>query len=324
MIKLKKNKVYFIGEIGINHNGSLNKAKKYIDLAKKHKIDAIKLQLGSAEKFTTIENIKRYKQRSRTDLSKKQINNLINYAKKRRILLFATPVTHDRVKFVAKKFGLIKIASGDINFLPTLRAAAKTNKQTIISTGASSLIEIKNIFKIFKNKKKLILMHCISSYPTDIENANLINIKYLREKFNVHVGYSNHVLGTTACEVAITLGARIIEFHFTDNKKRAFIDHKISLEPKDFDILKKKSEDIISSIGKKRLKQFACEKNFKELRKGLVYTKNLSSNYKITSSDIDYSRPQKDFSFSEKNKIVGTKLKKNVKKYFLVRKKDFK
>ena len=324
MIKIRKNKVYFVGEIGINHNGSLKKAKDYVDLAKKCKIDAIKLQIGSAEKFTTIENLKRYKQRLKSDLSEKHLNILLNYAKKRGVYLFATPLTHDRVQLAAKLFNTIKIASGDINFIPALRIAAKTEKQIIVSTGASTLKEIKNIFKIFKNKKKLILMHCISSYPTNIKDANLSNIKFLKDKFNVEIGYSNHVLGTTACEVAISLGARIIEFHFTDNKKRAFIDHKISFEPKDFIKLKKKSEDIISSLGKKRLKQFKCEKNFKELRKGLIFTNNLPAKHKITQSDIEYSRPQRDFSFNDKNKIVGSKLKKNVKKYYLIRKKDFK
>lgn len=324
MIKIKKNRVYFIGEIGINHNGSVNKAKRYIDLAKKHKIDAIKLQIGSANKFTTIENLKRFNKRSKVNFSEKEIDNLINYSKKRGIKLFATPISHDYVKFVAKKFGLIKIASGDINFLPTLKLAAQSKKQTIISTGASSLKEIKNIFKIFKDKKKLILMHCISSYPTDIKNANLINIKFLRDMFNINVGYSNHVLGTTACEIAIALGARIIEFHFTDNKKRTFIDHKISLEPKDFDILRKKAKEIILGIGKKRLQQFKCEKNYKELRKGLIYNKDLLTNHKIKDQDIDFARPQKDFSYKEVRRIIGLKLKKDVKKYFSVKKKDFK
>ena len=323
MIRIKKNRVYFIGEIGINHNGSVNKAKKYIDLAKKHKIDAIKLQIGSADKFTTIENLKRFNKRSKVNFSEKEIDNLINYSKKRGVKLFATPISHDYVTFVAKKFGLIKIASGDINFLPTLKLAAKSKKQTIISTGASSLKEIKNIFKIFKDKKKLIIMHCVSSYPTDIKNANLVNIKFLRDKFNIHVGYSNHVLGTNACEVAIALGARIIEFHFTDNKKRAFIDHKISLEPKDFDLLRKKANEIISSIGKKRLHQFKCEKNYKELRKGLVYKSNFPANHKIRSCDINFARPYRDFSSNDINKIIGLRLKKKVKKFYLIKKNDF-
>ena len=162
-------------------------------------------------------------------------------------------------------------------------------------------------------------MHCISSYPTDIKNANLINIKFLRDMFNINVGYSNHVLGTTACEIAIALGARIIEFHFTDNKK-TFIDHKISLEPKDFDILRKKSKRNNFRYRKKRLQQFKCEKNYKELRKGLIYNKDLLTNHKIKDQDIDFARPQKDFSYNEVRRIIGLKLKKDVKKYFSVKK----
>mgnify|MGYP003933417177 FL=1 len=322
MIKLKKDKVYFVGEIGINHAGSSKKIKYYIDLASKYGIDAIKLQLGNPCKFTTIENEKRFKLRTKTMVSESEIDNLIKYAKKKNILLFASPITEDYVSFVAKKFGVIKIASGDINFLPILKQANKTKKLTIISTGASTLDEISNIFKIFKNKKKVILMHCISNYPTNIDNANLVNVDFLKKKFEVDVGYSNHVLGTTACEVAVSFGARLIEFHFTDNKRRSFIDHQISLEPKDFIRLKKKSEEIIKSIGNNRFKQFPSEKNYKELRKGIIYLQNLKKGSILKKKDLGYARPAKYFSFNETGNLIGKKLKKNVKKYFLTRKTD--
>ena len=166
MIKLNKKKVYFIGEVGINHSGSTQKIKHYIDLASKNGINAIKLQLGTPSKFTTIENIKRFKLRKKVMINPKQIDELIVYARRKKVFLFATPITEDYVDFVANKFGVIKIASGDINFLPTLKAAYKSNKLTIVSTGASTINEIENIFKIFKNKKKIILMNCISNYPT--------------------------------------------------------------------------------------------------------------------------------------------------------------
>ncbi len=263
MIKLKKDKVYFVGEVGINHAGSSKKIKYYIDLASKYGIDAIKLQLGNPCKFTTIENEKRFKLRTKTMIGVSEIDNLIKYSKKKNILLFASPITEDYVSFVAKKFGVIKIASGDINFLPILKQANKTNKLTIISTGASTLDEISNIFKIFKNKKKVILMHCISNYPTNIDNANLVNVEFLRKKFGVDVGYSNHVLGTTACEVAVSLGARLIEFHFTDNKRRSFIDHQISFEPKDFLRLKKNLKKLLKVLETIELNNFHLKKIIK-------------------------------------------------------------
>jgi len=324
MINLKKNKVYFVAEIGINHAGSVNKIKEYIDLACNHKIDAIKLQLGNPLKFSTIENEKRFKQRKGSMISSSEIDLLIKYAKKKKVFIFATPITEDYVSFVAKKFGVIKIASGDINFIPSLKIAAKSGKMTIISTGASTINEISNIFKIFKNKKKVILLHCISNYPTKIENSNMINVKYLQDRFNVPVGYSNHVLGTTASEVAITMGARIIEFHFTDNKKRKFIDHQISFEPKDFDRLKKKSLEIIKSIGNERINQFKCEKKFKELRKGLVYSRDLQKGSILNKRDVSYARPAKFFSYDSQKKITGKKLKRNVQGFHLIRKTDLK
>jgi N,N'-diacetyllegionaminate synthase len=320
MIKLNKYKVYFIGEVGINHSGSVQKIKHYIDLASINGIDAIKLQLGTPSKFITKENIKRFQLRKKVMINSIKIDELIVYAKRKKVFLFATPITEDYVDFVANKFEVIKIASGDINFLPTLKAANKSKKLTIVSTGASTIHEIENIFKIFKNKKKIILMHCISNYPTEIENANLANIKYLKDKFKVEVGYSNHVLGTTACEVAISMGARIIEFHFTDNKRRKFIDHQISLEPKDFLQLKKKSIEIIKSVGKIRIRQFSCEKNFQELRKGLVYVKNIKKGSILKKEDIAYARPASFFSYDEEKKVLGKKINKDVKKYHLIKK----
>jgi len=323
MIKLKQDKVFFIGEIGINHAGSIKKIKNYIDLASQYGIDAIKLQLGSPEKFTTIENFKRFKLRSKTMINSSEIPHLVKYAKKKKVLLFASPITEDYVKLIAKEFGVIKIASGDINFTPILKEAFKSKKLTIISTGASTLKEISNIFKIFKNKKKVILMHCISNYPTKIEDSNLINIEYLRKKFGVHVGYSNHVLGIKACEVAISLGARIVEFHFTDNKRRSFIDHKISLEPKDFVKLKINSEKIIKSIGKPRDKQFSSESNYKELRKGVVYLNDFKKGTILKKTHLGFARPSKYLSFDKINKVIGKKLKKNVNRFYLTREKDF-
>ena len=323
MIKLKSNKVYFIGEIGINHDGSVKKIKNYIDIASKYGIDAIKLQLATPFRFTTIENKKRFDLRTKTMIKNNDLDKLVTYAKNKNVLLFASPLSEDYVKIVAKKFGVIKIASGDINFLPTLKEAYKSKKLTIISTGASTIKEISNIFKIFKNKKKVILMHCISNYPTDIENSNLINLEYLRKRFRVHVGYSNHVLGTTACEVAISMGARIVEFHLTDNKHRKFIDHKISLEPKDFVKLKIKAEEIIKSIGNIRKKQFYSEKSYKELRKGLIYTNNLKKGTILKKNHLTYSRPAKYLSYQNDELVIGKILKKDVKKFHLTKLSDF-
>tara|TARA_B100001173_G_scaffold300351_1_gene299800 strand:+ start:393 stop:1367 length:975 start_codon:yes stop_codon:yes gene_type:complete len=323
MIKLKPNKVYFVGEIGINHDGSIKKIKNYIDIASKYGIDAIKLQLGTPFRFTTIENKKRFDLRTKTMIQNSDLDKLAMYAKKKNVLLFASPLSEDYVKLVADKFGVIKIASGDINFLPILKEAYKSKKLTIISTGASTIKEILDIFKIFKNKKKVILMHCISNYPTEIENSNLINVKYLRKKFGVHVGYSNHVLGTTACEVAIIMGARIVEFHLTDNKHRKFIDHKISLEPKDFVKLKIKANEIIKSIGKKRKRQFFSEKSYKELRKGLIYSTDLKKGTILKKSHLSYARPAKYLSYNSSKLVIGKKLKKDVRKFNLTRIKDF-
>ena len=167
-------------------------------------------------------------------------------------------------------------------------------------------------------------MHCVSSYPVDDNDANLLSIKYLKDKYNLIIGYSNHVIGINACLASIVLGARVIEFHFTDNKKRKFRDHKLSLNQKDVKELIRKGNNLNLLLGKyeKKINKKLIQ-NKRILSKGLIAKRNLNKNKKLSKQDVDFARPAKYFFANEINKVLGKKLKKNIAAGSLFKQKDF-
>ena len=170
--------------------------------------------------------------------------------------MFSTPVTEDWLEFLNIHTSVIKIASGDITFEPLVRGAASLNKPVIMSTGAANEKEIFQAIKWFKNEigtkdiyNRLILLHCVSAYPTPISETNLLTIKYLKEKTNLRIGYSNHTEGLLASLSAIALGASLVEVHFTDTRKgKTFHDHQISLNPDELKFLVDCAPKIKSSL----------------------------------------------------------------------------
>ena len=175
---------------------------------------------------------------------------------------------------------VIKIASGDLNFKPVIDLALKTNKKIILSVGGGNSEEIYQAVEWAKEssgldslKDRLVLMHCVSAYPVPIEEANLENINWLKNNFDLTIGYSNHVIGPTACYTAVALGANIIEVHFTDKKTdRTFRDHALSFEPKDLRDFISIAHKIRYSLGSYgSFRPDSETKNLSSMRKGVVY-----------------------------------------------------
>ena len=247
----QNSKPYFIAEIGVNHEGSMVKAKKMIKQAKLIGLDAVKFQTYKAENLV-IKNspaywdIKKEKTNSQFKLfkkydkfNKKDYLELHKYCKKIGIDFLSTPFDLESISWLKNLMPAIKIASADINNYPLLKAIGLTKKKVLISTGASNLNEIKNAIKILKKfgSKDIIIMHCILNYPTKEFNANLKMIDDLKINFpNNIIGYSDHTLPTkdiSPCSIAYQLGARVIEKHFTFNKKKSGNDHYHSIDLKD-------------------------------------------------------------------------------------------
>ena len=231
---LKNHKVIIIAEAGVNHDGSLSKAKKLIDAAasecryvKFQTYNVSKLILKSTPKAQYRKNTRssssQYSMLKKLELSHEDHYNLIKYSNKKKIK-FLSSAFDISLEFLDKlNLDFIKIPSGEIDNYPYLIKVGKKNKKTILSTGMSSIAEIKKALKILTksglNKKKLTILQCNSEYPSPIINANINAMVTLKKIFGVNVGYSDHTLGYESALAAVALGATLIEKHITLAKK---------------------------------------------------------------------------------------------------------
>ena len=328
--KKKKIRPYFIAEVGVNHEGSISEAKRLIDQAKEGGADAVKFQTYKASKIAVKKSPsywdrKKEKTKTQFDLfskydkfDAKHYKMLSNYCKRKKIEFLSTPFDLDAVNFLNPIVKMFKISSSDITNLPLLQLISSKKKPIILSTGASSLEEIKQAIKIIKKKtKKIILMHCILNYPTKNINANLNMIKSLQKEFPFCVsGYSDHTLPSNDMQnltSAFLLGAEVIEKHFTLNKKLRGNDHYHSLDKKDLKRYLEKIKSISITLGIDKKKVIKSEMiSRKNARRSLVLNKYIKKNHIIKISDLICKRPAFGISPMLISKVVGKKAKYNL------------
>ena len=250
--KLKK--TFIVAEIGNNHEGSYNIACKLIKEAKKAGVDAVKFQTYDTKNYIDQKDIKRFKRLKKFELTKEQFYKLSLVAKKNDLKFISTPFDIDSAIFLNKIVDCFKISSGDNNYYQLIEKILKFKKSTIISTGLLDYKEILNLYKLVKRFKlsnsNIAFLHCVSSYPVNDKEANLLSISFLKKKLPVTIGYSDHTIGVNASIASAVLGAKIIEKHFTlDNNYSNFRDHKISLNPIDMKYLVKSIRSIEQMMG---------------------------------------------------------------------------
>ena len=339
----RKNASYIIAEIGVNHECSIKVAKKLILLAKRGGADAAKFQTYKAEKIVKKNSkaywdIKKEKTKSQFELfskldkfQPKDYKNLALYCKKLKIDFLSTPFDLESVSFLNPLVPLFKISSSDITNIPLIKKIANCRKPVILSTGASNIDEIKSAVKILrKGTKKIIIMHCILNYPTKDWNANLSMILDLKKNFPQYIiGYSDHTLPDSNMlnlTTAYSLGAKVIEKHFTHNKKLKGNDHYHSMDFKDLKNLSKNIKHINIILGKIGKKKFVNSevKSRKFARRSIVVKKDLKKNKIITENDIIALRPNIGISVENWNKVLGKRTKKNLTKNKTLAMKDLK
>ena len=241
--KMKKNKSYLIGEVGINHNGEIKIAKQIILQAKKFGFDAVKFQKRNPDistpdnkKFeirnTPWGNISYLDYKKKIEFDQKKYDEIDKYCKKIKIDWFASAWDIDSVNFLRKyKMPYHKVASAMLTNIDLLNSISKEKKPTLISTGMSNMKIIDQAVKIFKkNNCKFVLMHCVSTYPANEKNLNLNMISTLKKKYKCEVGYSGHEKSVTPSLYAAILGAKYIERHITLDRTMWGTDHSASLE----------------------------------------------------------------------------------------------
>lgn len=318
--------IVIVAEIGVNHEGDPRRAELLVRQAIAAGADAVKLQSYTPWRYCAANDPARLERVTRFSLSADQHRHLRSVAESLGKPLFSTAVTEDWIPTLAELFPVLKIASGDLTFEPLIRAAANCGKPVILSTGLGSMAEIEQAVDWFTDEagsataERLVLMHCVSAYPTPIEQANIRSIPVLRNKFGLQVGYSNHVLGMEACLAAVALGARLLEVHFTDQKEgREFRDHALSMETADLVALRRSAEAVAASLGRDEKEVQPCESGNRPIvRKGVVAARDLPAGTVLTAEDLAYARPATEFASTEIGSVIGRSLQAGLKKGELV------
>jgi len=320
--------VFVVAEAGVNHNGSISLGKKLVDAAKKAEADAVKFQTFKTEKVVTKYAKKadyqklagpdesQYEMLKKLELKHEEFAELSNYAKKKDIIFLSSAFDKESVDLL-DNLGVpaFKVASGEIVNFPLLRHIARKKKPIILSTGMSAIEEIGDALEVIgkEGAKEIILLHCVTSYPARIEDANLKTIQTLRKRFKLPVGFSDHTLGITVPVAAAALGAVLIEKHFTLDKKLPGPDHKASLEPDELKEMIAAIKDAKKALGTGIRRLTKEEKKIKNLvRRSVVAKANIPKGTIITEDMLDTKRPGSGIDPRHMNLIIGKRAKKNI------------
>jgi len=320
---------YTIAEAGANHEGEVEKAFQLIDAAKESGVDAIKFQNYTASKLTTktapkywddgIENESQFDVFNKLDkLHDDEWRQIFGYANKKNITCFSTPFDMESVDLL-ESFDIpaYKIASADITHIPLVKKIASKQKPIFMSTGMASMDEVHDAVSIIQDQgnEEIIIMHCITSYPTKSEDANLDMIKSLDLEFPDYIiGYSDHTLGTDIASYSVFYGSKCIEKHFTHDKNLSVSrDHRLSLNSDDFKELIKKIKLIEMSRGSRARDNFSAESSAVEFaRRSIVSKHDIPKGTEITENMIDVKRPGTGILPKYFFKIIGSKTLKDI------------
>jgi len=328
-----KKKTLIIAEAGVNHNGNLKIAKKLIDAAKKCGADYVKFQTFDPNLITTPQSdlapyqkkiklgeTKQIKMLQKLSLTNDNFQELYLYCKKKKIKFLSSPFDIESINFLKNriKMDFYKVPSGEINNYPYLKFLGKLNKKILLSTGMSKLKEINFALRTLVNsgtkRNNITIMHCISDYPTNIKDVNLKFIETLK-KISKNVGFSDHTMGNLPAILAVALEVKIIEKHFTLNKKMKGPDHAMSLDINEFKTFVKKIRDAELILGKNKKILTKGEKILKNFARKSLVTKNfIKKGEKFSKFNITTKRPGDGKSPILWNKIIGKKATKNFKK----------
>ncbi len=304
-------KVFVIAEIGNNHEGDFEVAKDLIKAASSAGADAVKFQTIIPENFVSISNKSRINQLKKFQLDPQEIKKLAEYSASKNIIFFSTPFDIQSAIFLNNLQNIFKISSGDNNFIPLINKVFQFNKPTIVSTGLADIKSLKKVYKIwsdFNKKFELAFLHCVSSYPVPDKEANVTAIKHLSEEFSdVKIGYSDHTLGIDACLLAVSLGAKIIEKHFTLDKNFSdFRDHHLSADPKELQLLVKKIRRYETLMGDGIKKIESSEYQLKDVvRRSIASAREIPLGKKIELDDLTWVRPGTGMPIGEEFLLIG-------------------
>lgn len=324
-------KTIIIAEAGVNHNGSIELAKKLVDAAAEAGADYVKFQTFKANKIASKQAQKAAYQKQSTDVRESQLDmlkrleldenahlELIAYCKEKNIAFLSTAFDFESIELL-QKLGITlgKIPSGELTNLPFLRKMAKAFPEIILSTGMANMEEVKAtinaLFQAGTKKENLTILHCNTEYPTPFQDVNLKAMLTIEKELNVPIGYSDHTLGIEIPIAAVAMGAKVIEKHFTLDRNMEGPDHKASLEPSELKTMIASIRNIemaLSGTGDK-LTSNSEQKNKEIARKSIVASKKIAIGEALTEENITVKRPGNGLSPMLWDSVIGQKAPKS-------------
>lgn len=307
---------YIIADIGANHNGDMELCKRLIDAAVECKVDAVKFQSWTEKSLVSksiynqnrnfLEEVKKYQ------LSPSEHLEIKKYSMSKGIGFCSTPFSMAEADMLEElEVPFFKIASMDVNNFSFLRHVARKKRPMVVSTGMATLGEVEQAVEVIRNEGngQIVLLHCVSLYPPDFNIINLHNIQMLSDVFELPVGFSDHTLGFGCSIAAISLGASVIEKHFTLDKKMEGWDHAISADPPEMAVIVNEAKNIWRALGsyQRTVGEEEIEKA-KFFRRSLVMKHSMKAGDVVAVQDVDFKRPGTGIKPDELPYVLGRRL----------------
>ncbi len=330
---------FIIAEVGSNYGKDLERAKKFVDLVKETGADAVKFQSFKAEKIIAKESFQErvsfqskwkkpvYDTYIDAEFPREWHREIADYCRKRGIIFFSTPCDEEAVDLLDEIAPVFKINSGDITYLPFLEYVAKKGKPIILSTGASTMGEIEEAVNTIRlaGNEQIILLQCITNYPSPVEQANIRAMLTIKRAFQLPTGYSDHAPGWVVPLGAVALGACAIEKHFIDIKDYKGPDTETSLDFMDFSAMVRDIRALEKALGNFEKRVEPTEEMPRILQRRSIYTaRDIPKGTTLSAEDIAYLRPAKGLHPKYGELLIGRKSTRDIKKGTPVRWEDMK
>ncbi|MBN1840604.1 MAG: N-acetylneuraminate synthase [Campylobacterales bacterium] len=318
-------RVFIIAEAGVNHNGSLEIAKKLIDVASEAGADAVKFQTFKADKLvsktaqkadyqkeTTGVDESQYAMIKKLELDEMAHHELIKHCQSKKILFLSTPFDHESITLLhGLGMNIFKIPSGEITNLPYLRQIGSFGKEVILSTGMADLGEVEDALDVLVSagtpKENITILHATTEYPCPMDEVNLKAMQTMSHAFGVNVGYSDHTQGIEIPIAAVAMGATLIEKHFTLDREMPGPDHKASLEPDGLKAMVKALRNVEKALGDGIKKPSKSEaKNIGIARKSILTCKAIQKGERFCEENLCIKRPGEGMSPMRWDEVIGT------------------
>lgn len=313
-----RQRVLIVAEIGNNHEGNVDAARELVRRAAGCGADAVKFQTFRTEHFVRPSERERFERLKRFELLPAQFADLATLARSLGLAFISTPLDLPSAGTLEPMVDAFKIASGDATFYPLLERVARSGKPVILSSGASDLDEIRRTLSFVRTHQasataeRVAVLHCVSAYPVPRGHANLRTLFTLARELDCTIGYSDHTIGIDAAPLAVALGARIVEKHFTlDKHYSTFRDHQLSADPDDMRTLVQRIRTADDLLGSDEKTVRACESPA-ELRRSIVAVRDLVKDSVLTWSDIAWMRPAGGLPPGDEARVIGKILKTDV------------